>query len=124
MPQELTPPNVVPAYLEEAPLRTSEQTINEAYALELVNSTYWAFELYRTQNHDRRWSMHDSLYFGFVPPKVWDGTNVARASFTQPIVFDQVESALPVIVNNIFGVGPDWFSVEAAPGTDRGAGRS
>ena len=118
MPQELTPPNVVPAYLEEAPLRTSEQTINEAYALELVNSTYWAFELYRTQNHDRRWSMHDSLYFGFVPPKVWDGTNVARASFTQPIVFDQVESALPVIVNNIFGVGPDWFSVEAAPGTD------
>lgn len=118
MPIEQQPPNVVPAYLEQAPLKTANQPIDESYALELVNSTYWQYELYRTQNHDRRWSTHDSLYFGYVPPRVWDGTNVARASYTQPIVFDQVEAALPIIVNNIFGVGPDWFSVEAMPGTD------
>lgn len=114
----IQPPTIVPVSFEEAELKTNEQIINERYALALVNETYWAYEQFRTLNHDRRWSTHDSLYFGYVPPRVWDGSNVARASFTRPIVYEQVETALPAITNAIFGVGAEWFQVDAEPGTD------
>ena len=118
MPYEKQPPVLPAVDLTAGPLKTSIEDIEDAAALEVVTQSFWQFELYRTQNHDRRWSMHDSLVFGYVAPKVWDGTNVARAAFTQPIVFDQIETALPTITNAIFGVAPDWFQVAALPGTD------
>jgi hypothetical protein len=118
MPVERQPPIITPATLIEEPLKTAEQSITDSYALALVNETYWAYEQFRTMNHDRRWNTHDSLYFGYVPPRVWDGSNVARAAYTQPIVFDQVEASLPAITNSIFGIGPEWFQVDAEPGTD------
>ena len=118
MPFEMQPPVITPADLASEPFKTKEQEIAESYALSLVNNTYWQYELYRTQNHDRRWSNHDSLYFGFIPSKVWDGTNIAKAAFTQQIVFDQVEAAVPAIVNSLFSIAPEWFQVAAEPGTD------
>jgi len=117
VPIEQSPPQLDFVDLQSEPLKPQDTSITDAYAKELVNQTYWAYELYRTQNHDRRWSTHDSLYFGYVPPRVWDGSNVARAAFTNQIVFDQVEAALPAVVNSLFGIAPDWFSVEAEPGT-------
>ena len=118
MPYEKQPAQMPYVDLTEGPLKTSLDSIEDAYALKVVNDTFWQYETFRTQNHDRRWSMHDSLVFGYVAPKVWDGTNVARAAFTQMIAFDQIETALPSIVNAIFGVAPDWFQVAALPGTD------
>lgn len=117
MPFEQSPPQLPYVDIQSEPLKTQSQVLQDNYALQVVNQTYWAYELFRTQNHDRRWSTHDSLYFGYVPPRVWDGSNVARASYTFPIVFDQVESALPAIVNSLFGISPEWFQVQAEPGT-------
>lgn len=116
MPYEQQPEELRPVHLENEPFKFDWQKIEDDYALELVNKTYWQCELDRTQNHDRRWSNHDSLYYSYVPPRVWDGTNVARSSFGYPIVFDQVEAALPQISNALFS-NEDWFSVEAEPGT-------
>lgn len=99
-------------------MRLSSDPYSVEYALSLSNQTYWAYETFRTMNHDRRWNTHDSLYYGYVPPRVWDGTNIARSSLSMPIVFDQVEAALPVISQAIFGIGPEWFQVEAEPGTN------
>jgi hypothetical protein len=118
VPIEQQPPQLDYVSLNEEPVKLSTDTLTNEYALEVVNQTYWAYELFRTQNHDRRWSLQDSLYYGYTPPRVWNGTNVARAAFTYPIVFDQIEAALPVIMNALFGVGPDWFQVESEPGTD------
>ena len=118
MPYEIQPPVIFEKNMQEEPYKAPEDVIEEAYALALVRETYWQYETYRTLNHDRRWNTHDSLYVGYVPPRVWDGSNVARAAFTQPLVFDQVEAALPALSNAIFGIGAEWFQVQAEPGTD------
>lgn len=117
MPYEETPPQITDENLSSEPFKFAGQSLTDAYALALVNQTFWQFETFRSQNHDRRWNTHDSLYVGFQQQKVWDGTNVARASFRNQIVFDQVESALPIINQTLFG-NPEWFQVEALPGTD------
>jgi hypothetical protein len=77
----------------ETPLRWEGRGLTDLEALSLVTNQFNSYEWYRQQNHDRRWNLHDSLYYGWVPPKVWDGTTVARSSLGMPIVFDQVESA-------------------------------
>jgi len=117
MPEEQAPLPLQPANLEDEPLKLNKDSIDEAYALALVNDTFSQWETYRSMNHDRRWSTHDSLFCGFVVPRTWEGTSTPRSSLTQPIVFDQVMSALPSIYNSLFGVGPEWFQVEAEPGT-------
>ena len=107
----------------EEDLETSEPTsaeleaqIKTGRALALVNQSYWHFSNYRQKNHDGRWKDADGLYFGMVPQRYWEGTNVPRSSLAAPISFDQVQSALPVIVSTLFGMGGDWFQVDALAG--------
>lgn len=118
MPYEQLPPQVPHVSLEDEPLKLGAQQITDSYALQTVNQTFWQFEWFRSQNHDKRWNAHDALYYGWVPQKVWDGTQIPRSSLGRPIVFDQVEAALPSISAAIFSPGPDWFQVEPMPGAD------
>src|SRR6185369_16484636 len=53
----------------------------------------------------------------WVPGKFWEGTTIPRASLGYPIVFSQIEAALPAISQEIFTPQDDWFQVEAEPGT-------
>lgn len=111
MPEEKAPPQPPFVDLESSDLKMALDQLTEGFALELVNSTFRQYENFRSQNHDSRWRTGDSLYFGWVPQRTWEGTTVPRASLSRPIVFEQVETVVPVVYNAIFST-PDWFQVE------------
>lgn len=110
MPDVIAPVQVPDVDLDQKPFVFGDVPVSDALALTLVNKTFSVYETFRSQNHDRRWNAHDALYFGWVPPRTWDGTSVPRASLGMPIVFDQLEAALPPITEALFG-GDEWFQV-------------
>ncbi len=118
MPIDITPVQIEHVSLDEEPLLLGLDEINEKYALELVKETFYQYEQFRSQYHDSRWNISDTLFFGWQPGKVWEGTAIPRASLGYPLVYDQVESALPAISQEIFAPQDEWFNVEAEPGTD------
>jgi hypothetical protein len=115
MPEERQAPVIPEANLEAEPLKVGLQAIAEDYALSVVKQTFWNYERFRQQNHDNRWATHDALYFGWVPQKVWEGTNIPRSSLGMPITFGQIETSYPKIVQSLFR-GADWFDVTPEPG--------
>lgn len=115
MPEAKTPPVVQDVDLETSPLHLFKEQWKDAEALSLVKQTFNHYETWRQTNHDSRWKMHDMLYFGWSPPKVWQGTSVPRSNLGQPIVFDQIEAAMPQVMNALFN-GDEWFDVEAEAG--------
>lgn len=117
MPEASPPPYLQELNLEAEPLKLAKDSISDLYALSLVKETFNKYENFRTQNFDRRWNTHDALYFGWLPPKVWESTSIPRASLPHPISFYHIETALPIINNSLFGMGPEWFQVEAELGT-------
>ena len=119
MPQERQPDNVQFLDLDSVDFKFFQSEIDDVYALNLVQQLFPLSENYRsTAAHDQRWNTNDSLFCGWKDMKVWEGTNIPRASLGIPIVFDQIESAVPAIYNALFGIGPEWFQVEAEPGTN------
>jgi hypothetical protein len=118
VPEQRAPNTLQPGNLEEAPFIFSYDPMNAKYALELVNRTFNHFETLRQQNHENRWLIQESLYLGWVPPKVWEGTTIPRAALGMPITFDQIESALPLILGALFEQSEQWFEVVAEPGMD------
>lgn len=123
MPDEKRPPDLPYADIEQEPFIMGEKEIASALALRLVVDTFNLNETFRSNNHDRRFSNADALYFGWLPQKFWDNTNVPRSSMGIPIVFDQIESALPAITQAIFGVTDEWFSCTAEPGASTAQAR-
>jgi len=113
MPQIREAPPVQELDLTQQELITSLQEMKEVYALNLVRQTFFHYETFRQQNHDTRWQTNDALYLGYVPARTWEGTTIPRASLSWPIVFDQVETMLPAIMQAIFGNQPEWFQIEA-----------
>lgn len=95
MPQERMPAWTPPVDLDApyTPLKLSKDSISDDYALQLVRETWDKYEPWRAQNCDQRWRLNEWLYYGYVPPRVWEGTNIARSSLPVNIAFDQVESA-------------------------------
>lgn len=116
MPKEEAAPFIQEPDLDEKPFILPGETIQDTVALSLVNKTFSTYEAYRTMNHDRRFTIADYLYFGWLPAKTWEGTSVPRASLGNQIVYDQVETALPLISASIFGSSDEWFSVSPENG--------
>jgi len=116
MPDERQPAQVPDVNVENEPFVLSPEQFRDAAALQIVNQTFSAYEVFRTNNHDRRWNEADSLYTGLVPAKVWEGTTIPRANLPYQISFDQVESAFPSLMQALFS-DEDWFEVVAEPGT-------
>lgn len=108
---------------ESVPLKFGEDPFEDWYALELVKNTFSQYEAYRTNNHDPRWNLNDMLYAGYVPPRVWPGTDIPRSSLGYSLVFEQVEASKPYIAQALFG-NPEWFSIEADVGSDPEAARA
>jgi hypothetical protein len=115
MPTERVPNELPHVDLEQSPIKLALQQIDKGYALQLVNKTFQNYEAFRTQNHDNRWQTYDSLYFGWVPQRSWEGTTVPRAALSRSLVFEQVETLIPSVYNAIFAT-PDWFQVEPDSG--------
>lgn len=118
MPEDLTPPVIPSVNLDDEPFKFAEQEYTERYALSMVNKTFNDYENFRSQNHDPRWNVSDSLYWGYLPQKTWEGTTIPRASLPVQMVFDQVEAALPALCQEIFAPQDEWFQVETEPGAE------
>lgn len=116
MPEERQPAQVPDVNPENEPFVLSPEQFRDAAALQIVNQTYNVYEVFRTNNHDRRWNEADALYTGLVPAKVWEGTTIPRANLPYQISFDQVEAAFPSLMQALFS-DEDWFEVVAEPGT-------
>ena len=89
----------------------SAQAMQDSVALALVNSTYERYRVWRYRNHDLRWNTADALYVGWMPQRFWEGSRVARSTLPHQMTFDQVESAVPIIMNALFG-DVDWFECD------------
>ena len=113
---ELAPPPVVDAVsLENVPFLWDGQGIDEAKAVALVTETYHAYKSRRLEA-ENRWSAAERLYHGVVEPRNWEGTDKPRAALAVPIVYDQVETAYPIITEALFDYWPTFFDVIPGPG--------
>lgn len=110
--------------LVSVPVAQVAASYTPEYSLTLVNNTYATFSSARQGNIEPRWTEADTLYFGVVRSKVWPGTNTARAAYPQPVVFDQIETLMPLLEQSIFPDSEDWFEVlPATPLVDEKTGR-
>lgn len=102
--------------------RFSAQSADDSVALALVNSTYERYRIWRYRNHDLRWNTDDALYVGWMPQRFWEGSRTPRSSLGHQMTFDQVEAALPVIHNALFGE-VDWFECDPLLGATQDQAR-
>lgn len=114
MPELVNIPETEKVDMSREPL-SGLQTLNDQYALTLVTQTFEHYERERVRSHDVRWTTADALYFGWLPQRTWEGSTTPRSSLGVPLVFDQVETALPRIMEALFA-GPEWFQVQAEEG--------
>lgn len=105
------PPHIPEVSLDQEPMVYSYDPLTVKLALTLVNKTFWHYEAQRQQNHENRWLAQESLYLGWLPPKVWEGTNIPRANLAMPITFDQIETALPILYAALFEQSDAWFEI-------------
>src|SRR5262245_47270899 len=93
------------------------------YALNVVVEDFDRASNYRYKNHDWSWSNADELILGYEPQKYWEGTKVPRANISVMTAYEQIESVLPRIIQNLFG-DADWFDVTGVRGTKAKAART
>lgn len=90
---------------------------SDQFALYVAKADFEQAEIYRTNNHDSRWSMADMLYAGYEKQRVWEGTKIPRSSLGMFVVFSQIESLLPKVLSTIFADSPNWFEAGPEAGT-------
>ena len=61
MPEQQAPPQLPNINMDVEKLILGSQPIEDGYALELVNQSFFQWEQFRTKNHDLRWQTHDQL---------------------------------------------------------------
>jgi len=103
-------PSLQQTDLDSAPLIKPDSSLTAETALSLVTKSMSAWETWRMSNVDPKLKNHDALYFGAMAQRTWPGTTVPRSSLPFPLVFEQVETALPSLVTAIFP-SDDWFQV-------------
>lgn len=116
--EKLAPDFTPSLNLDDEPLPSLAASFGDIYALTVVRESFQQAENFRTQsrNGDLRWNDQEALYLGFRKQRVWDGTTIPRSSLSIPIVFDQIQAALPAIDAAVFGGDPEWFEVLPEPG--------
>lgn len=101
---EYTPPNYIDTVdltSPEAKLWLPGDPLPQAYALSLMRETFQRLQMWRLSNCDPRWRLNEWLYYGYVPPKTWEGSNVPRSNVSINVSFDQVEAAHAKLSNEL-----------------------
>ncbi len=70
-------------------------------ALRIIRTDFAYAESYRVHAHDWRYRNAMELYLAWAGQRYWDGTRVPRSSIGLYVVFEQVESMLPKIVDSL-----------------------
>ncbi len=111
MPYAAPPPYVSNVQLDapSSPLMLPQDQVSDAWATELVDQVLNRFEMWRVNNCDARWRLNEWLYYGYVQPRVWEGSSIPRASYPYNVAFPQVESAKARLRQEI--LDPDNISV-------------
>ena len=120
MPDQLTPQELEIFNFEQEPYRFETQDFSAEAAVTIVKQEFDKYSNWRHSSKDTKWTDNDALYYGNVPRKNWEGTNVPRSSLGVPVTFDQIESAFPLIINELFNNQPRWFDVAPTPFTNVG----
>ncbi len=116
MPELTNPTELRDVDLELVDYLWADQTLDDRTAVSLVEKTFNQYESGR-QTQEARWCVAERLYHGVVEERVWEGTQKKRASLPVPIVFDQVETAFPIITEALFEYYPTFFDVQATKGS-------
>lgn len=82
-------------------IKAPDEKWTDDYAQRIVRSDFAYAESYRTHAHDWRYRNASELYLAWAGQRYWDGTRVPRSSLGIYVVFEQVESMLPKIVDAI-----------------------
>lgn len=93
-------PEALPS-AEQRIVKSSDDKWSDSYAKAVVRSDFAYAEAYRTHAHDWRFRNASELYLAWAGQRYWDGTRVPRSSLGIYVVFEQVESMLPKIVDAI-----------------------
>lgn len=86
---------------QQTKIKTGDDQWSDTYALRIVRSDFAYAEAYRTHAHDWRYRNAAELYLAWAGQRYWEGTRVPRSSIGIYVVFEQVESMLPKIVDAI-----------------------
>lgn len=110
-------PDYAPLDAPESPLWLPGDPMGDPAALTLVKDTFQRLSAWRSYNQDPRWRLNEWLYYGYVPPRNWEGSNVPRSSLPIQVSFDQVEAAHAKLTNELFA-SDELLSVIPTGSTD------
>ena len=86
---------------QQKEIKLPEASWSNERALKIVRTDFAYAEAYRTHAHDWRYRNANELYLAWAGQRYWDGTRVPRSSIGLFVVFEQVESMLPKIVDSL-----------------------
>lgn len=87
--------------VEAKKIPTPDMEWSNDRALRIVRTDFAYAESYRVHAHDWRYRNASELYLAWAGQRYWDGTRVPRSSIGLYVVFEQVESMLPKIVDSL-----------------------
>lgn len=88
-------------------------------AKRIVVHDYERANLWMRQNKYMRWSEDERLLNSNLIQRIWEGTNIPRSSLGIKVIWQQVESVLPHLMDAIFtSTDGIWFETFPRPGTD------
>lgn len=100
----------------DAPWMFGSGAVADPDARSIVLDAFQNYESLRSVQ-ETKWREADNLYYGVVPIRKWDGSDVVRAHISNNMALDQVEGSLAHIESALFD-NPEWFSAEAMDDSD------
>lgn len=92
-------------------IKGPDDSWSDERALQIVRTDFAYAEAYRTHAHDWRYRSAAELYLAWVGQRYWDGTRVPRSSVPVFVIFEQVESMLPKLVDSL--CDPESYEFQA-----------
>ncbi|HWF05564.1 MAG TPA: hypothetical protein VHA06_17895 [Candidatus Angelobacter sp.] len=112
------PPSEVQRRLETEDLAWPEQDFEDAAAMNIVLADVERTEGFLvSRQYTRQWDFGDRLFYAYVAPEPWPGTQVPRSSLGMPMVSTHLFSLLSSVVQAFFS-GSKPLQIDARPGTD------
>lgn len=94
-----------------------EQTYEDEIAMQIVLKDVEATESFLvSRNYPKQWDMGDRLFYAYVPPDTWPGTQTPRSSMGMPLLSTHLFSLLSSIVQALFS-GNKPIQIDPKQGT-------
>lgn len=121
MPDQAILPEIPDVDFEREPFVDEEDGLSAPEAGRLVLNVFEEYARHREKHVEANWLKNERLYYGYVRPRFWTGTNIRRSSLPELLVSDQIETMYPEVVSTLFGTEPYWFECVGERGVEPGA---